>query len=88
MVFLYLRLVTLGFDAYGGVKLLHCFLFQCCDHPYLVDPSLVTFVNKGRPAVDSLSTGIEVSGKLLLLDKFLQEVWEKQLRVVIVFQVC
>lgn len=61
----------------GNMDVLHDVLAEirkCCDHPYLVDPSLVTFVNEGRPAVDSLSTGIEVSGKLLQLDKFLQEV--------------
>lgn len=63
-------------------------LFQCCDHPYLLDPSLQTFVNGGLKIGDYLSNGIEVSGKFFLLDKLLQEVKEKQLRVLIVFQVC
>ncbi|KAL2933215.1 Helicase protein MOM1 [Bienertia sinuspersici] len=61
------------------------FLF-CCDHPYLVDSSLQKFINDRRPSGDYLSNGIEVSGKLLLLDKLLQEVKEKRLRVLIVFQ--
>ncbi|CAO2824280.1 unnamed protein product [Amaranthus hypochondriacus] len=59
---------------------------KCCDHPYLVDSSLQKFVNDGRPVGDYLSNGIEVSGKLLLLDKMLQEVKRKQLRVLIVIQ--
>ncbi|XP_074268846.1 uncharacterized protein LOC141592159 isoform X2 [Silene latifolia] len=59
---------------------------ECCDHPYLVDSSLERFVNEIRPVDDFLKTGIEASGKLLLLDKFLQEVKGKGLRVVIVFQ--
>ncbi|KMT06265.1 hypothetical protein BVRB_7g161900 [Beta vulgaris subsp. vulgaris] len=59
---------------------------KCCDHPYLLDPSLQTFVNGGLKIGDYLSNGIEVSGKFFLLDKLLQEVKEKQLRVLIVFQ--
>ncbi|KAK9755594.1 hypothetical protein RND81_01G037200 [Saponaria officinalis] len=72
-----------------GVMDLHDILVkgrECCDHPYLVDSSLELFVTGERPAVDILTTGIEASGKLLLLDKFLHEVKAKGLRVVIVFQ--
>lgn len=59
---------------------------KCCDHPYLLDQSLEKFVNEGRQTDGYLSTGIEASGKLLLLDKFLHEAREKQCRVLIVFQ--
>ncbi|KAL9239326.1 hypothetical protein vseg_013661 [Gypsophila vaccaria] len=59
---------------------------ECCDHPYLVDSSLERFVNDARPVADILTTGIEASGKLALLDKFLHEVKGKGLRVVIVYQ--
>ena len=51
-----------------------------------MDSSLQKFVNDGRPVGDYLSNGIEVSGKLLLLDKMLQVVKRKQLRVLIVIQ--
>ncbi|GAB4833637.1 hypothetical protein Ancab_031883 [Ancistrocladus abbreviatus] len=59
---------------------------KCCDHPYLVDRSLEISVNKGRPTDDFLSTGIEVSGKLELLDRLLPLIKKQGLRVLILFQ--
>ncbi|XP_021856771.2 uncharacterized protein [Spinacia oleracea] len=59
---------------------------KCCDHPYLVDSSLRGFVNEVHPIGNCFRNDIEVSGKILLLHKLLQEVKEKQLRVLIVFQ--
>lgn len=53
-----------------------------------MDSSLRGFVNEVHPIGNCFRNDIEVSGKILLLHKLLQEVKEKQLRVLIVFQVC
>ncbi|XP_028070607.1 helicase protein MOM1-like isoform X2 [Camellia sinensis] len=59
---------------------------KCCDHPYIVDPSLKGFLNKGLPVVEYLDVDIKASGKLQLLDKILSEIKNRGLRVVILFQ--
>jgi hypothetical protein len=60
---------------------------QCCDHPYLVDKTLHLLLTKGQPVTDILDIGVSASGKLLLLDKMLQEIWKKGQRVLILSQV-
>ena len=61
-------------------------LTQCCDHPYLVDPTLRNS-SKEDVSIDSLDVDINVSGKLQLLDKFLSVIKQCGFRVVVLFQV-
>ncbi|XP_050228274.1 uncharacterized protein LOC126677615 isoform X2 [Mercurialis annua] len=59
---------------------------KCCDHPYLLDQSLQSIIRKGVPAKEYLDVEIQVSGKLLLLDKMLMEINSQGLRALIIFQ--
>lgn len=60
---------------------------KCCDHPYLVDPSIQTSLTKDLDPAKYLDVGIHASGKLQLLDDILMELKKRQLRVVILYQV-
>lgn len=62
------------------------YFLQCCDHPYLVDPTLRNSSKKDI-TVDPLDADINVSGKLQLLDKLLLEIKRHSLRVLVLFQV-
>lgn len=64
------------------------YLFQCCDHPYLADDSLQNSLTKTISGVELLDIGVNASGKLQLLDKILQEMKNRGLKVLILFQVC
>ncbi|KAH9613949.1 hypothetical protein KSS87_011018 [Heliosperma pusillum] len=60
---------------------------DCCDHPYLVNPSLRKFLLPEQPPQDAaLDMGVKASGKLLLLDKLLSEFRNQGLKVLILFQ--
>ncbi|KAG9445638.1 hypothetical protein H6P81_011766 [Aristolochia fimbriata] len=72
-------------DSVGAIRDMLISLRKCCDHPYLVEPSLQTTLAKGVPEI-LLDVGINASGKLQLLDKILSEAKKKKLRVVILFQ--
>ncbi|XP_068667120.1 uncharacterized protein [Aristolochia californica] len=72
-------------DSVGALRDMLISLRKCCDHPYLVEPSLQTTLTKGVPEV-LLDVGINASGKLQIVDKILCEVKKKMLRVVILFQ--
>jgi SNF2 family DNA or RNA helicase len=65
---------------------MYCCL-QCCNHPYLLDPSPSTFVTRGLPVEEHFDIGIKASGKLQLLEKILFEAKRRELRVIILFQV-
>ncbi|KAL7617865.1 hypothetical protein Lser_V15G02068 [Lactuca serriola] len=56
---------------------------KCCDHPYLVDPTLRKSLKKD---VDKLGAEINASGKLQLLDKLLLKIKRYGLRVIVLFQ--
>ncbi|KAL4560517.1 hypothetical protein LXL04_032669 [Taraxacum kok-saghyz] len=58
---------------------------KCCDHPYLVDPTLRESL-KTDVGDDRLDAEISVSGKLQLLDKLLLEIKKCGLRVLVLFQ--
>ena len=60
---------------------------QCCDHPYLVDETLLDSLPKGHPVTDILDIEVRASGKLLLLEKMLRLIKEKRQRVLILSQV-
>lgn len=64
-----------------------CFSSQCCDHPYLVDPSVQKLLIKDLQVVQYLDVGIKACGKLQLLDKLLFELQNRGLRSLIMFQV-
>ena len=68
--------------------ILHLLAFQSCDHPYTVDSSLKRMITKDIPPVHFLDTEIKASGKLQLLEIILSEIKRRQLRVLILFQVC
>uniref|UniRef100_J3MAH4 Helicase protein MOM1 n=1 Tax=Oryza brachyantha TaxID=4533 RepID=J3MAH4_ORYBR len=73
-------------DSVGVLRDILVSLRKCCDHPYLVDQSLQNSLTKGHPLTDILDIGVCASGKLLLLDKMLQEIKNQGLRVIIVSQ--
>ncbi|KAL0370085.1 UNVERIFIED_CONTAM: Helicase protein MOM1 [Sesamum angustifolium] len=72
------------------VRALHDILLtvrKCCDHPYLLDPSVQErLFAEQRPAAELLDIGIEASGKLKLLETMLTEIKTRGLRVLILFQ--
>uniref|UniRef100_A0A0D9WKR2 Chromo domain-containing protein n=1 Tax=Leersia perrieri TaxID=77586 RepID=A0A0D9WKR2_9ORYZ len=67
-------------DNVGVLRDILVSLRKCCDHPYLVDQSLQSSLTKGHPLTDILDIGVRASGKLLLLDKMLQEIRNQGLR--------
>lgn len=69
-------------------QILFFVLWQCCDHPYLVDDNLQGSLTRDLPVTDYLDIGVNASGKLQVLDKILQMVKDQGLRVMILFQVC
>ncbi|KAI3683807.1 hypothetical protein L1987_84322 [Smallanthus sonchifolius] len=58
---------------------------KCCDHPYLVDPTLRNSSGEAS-LIDPLDAEINVSGKMQLLNKLLLEIKQCGLRVVVLFQ--
>nr|XP_045085475.1 uncharacterized protein LOC109777234 isoform X4 [Aegilops tauschii subsp. strangulata] len=60
-------------------------LSKCCDDPYLVDESLRPPVNN-HDQTDPTVTRVQACGKLLLLQKMLEAIRNKRLRVIILFQ--
>ncbi|XP_042481589.1 helicase protein MOM1-like isoform X2 [Macadamia integrifolia] len=73
-------------DSVGALRDLLISARKCCDHPYLLEPSLQSLLTKGLPEVEYLDVGIKASGKLQLLDKILQEMKRRGLRALILFQ--
>ncbi|XP_074307801.1 uncharacterized protein LOC141642771 isoform X2 [Silene latifolia] len=60
---------------------------KCCDHPYIVNPSLRKSLLPENPSQDAaLDMGVKASGKLQLLDKLLSEFRNQGLKVLILFQ--
>jgi len=60
---------------------------QCCDHPYIMNPSLQISLTKDRKEADILDIGIKASGKLQLLGEMLFSIKERGLRALVLFQV-
>ncbi|KAI4322283.1 hypothetical protein L6164_021994 [Bauhinia variegata] len=59
---------------------------KCCNHPYIVEPSLQTLITEGLKEAEYLDVGIRASGKLQLLDLMLTELKKQGLRGLILFQ--
>ncbi|KAM0070177.1 putative DNA helicase [Helianthus debilis subsp. tardiflorus] len=66
-------------------KVLFVRVTVCCDHPYLVDPTLRNS-SKDASLIDPLDAEVNVSGKLQLLDKLLLEIKRSGLRALVLFQ--
>ncbi|CAI8614611.1 unnamed protein product [Vicia faba] len=59
---------------------------KCCNHPYLLNPSLGSLATEGLPVEEHLDIGIKASGKLQLLENILVEAKSRDLRVMILYQ--
>ncbi|AQL02865.1 Helicase protein MOM1 [Zea mays] len=73
-------------DSVGALRNILISLRKCCDHPYLVDQSLQSTLTKDHPVTDILDIGVRSCGKLLLLDRMLQQIRIQGLRVLILSQ--
>ncbi|XP_020580653.1 uncharacterized protein LOC110024818 isoform X2 [Phalaenopsis equestris] len=73
-------------DVVGALHSILVATRKCCDHPYLVDGELRCLLIKGLQSAEFLNAEVRASGKLFLLDKVLQEMKSRGLRVVILFQ--
>ncbi|CAD6340635.1 unnamed protein product [Miscanthus lutarioriparius] len=73
-------------DSVGALRNILISLRKCCDHPYLVDQSLQSTLTKDLPITDILDIGVRSCGKLLLLDRMLQQIKIQGLRVLILSQ--
>uniref|UniRef100_A0A453KWQ2 SNF2 N-terminal domain-containing protein n=1 Tax=Aegilops tauschii subsp. strangulata TaxID=200361 RepID=A0A453KWQ2_AEGTS len=62
-------------------------LSKCCDDPYLVDEFLPNPPVDNHDHTDPIVTRVQACGKLLLLQKMLEAIRNKRLRVIILFQV-
>nr|XP_043611958.1 protein CHROMATIN REMODELING 4-like [Erigeron canadensis] len=58
---------------------------KCCDHPYLVDPTLHNS-SESNSSVDPVAAKIHASGKMHILYKLLLEIKRSGLRVLVLFQ--
>ncbi|XP_076915007.1 uncharacterized protein LOC143574221 [Bidens hawaiensis] len=58
---------------------------KCCDHPYLVDPTLRNSPKDASLIDDPLAAEINVSGKLHVFDKLLLEIKRCGLRALVLF---
>ncbi|KAJ4970479.1 hypothetical protein NE237_003578 [Protea cynaroides] len=73
-------------DSLGALSAILVSARKCCDHPYLLEPSLQSLLTEGLPEVEYLDVGIKASGKLQLLDKILQKMRKCGLRALVLFQ--
>ncbi|KAI3917087.1 hypothetical protein MKX01_003536, partial [Papaver californicum] len=82
----FLRSCSKSFDVVEQLRNVLISTRKCCDHPYLVDPSLQKMLTIGLPVTEYLNVGVKASGKLQVLDKILSEIKKQGLRVLILFQ--
>ncbi|KAK1265772.1 Helicase protein MOM1 [Acorus gramineus] len=73
-------------DHVGSLSDILVIMRKCCDHPYLVDECLQNSITKDAPLSEYLDIGVKASGKLQFLDKILQELKNRGLRALILFQ--
>ncbi|KAE9585765.1 putative DNA helicase chromatin remodeling SNF2 family [Lupinus albus] len=61
---------------------------KCCNHPYVLNPSLQPLLTEGLQTAspEFLDVGCKASGKLQLLDSMLKELRKKKLRALVLFQ--
>ncbi|CAL0332295.1 unnamed protein product [Lupinus luteus] len=61
---------------------------KCCNHPYVLNPSLQPLLTEGLQTTspEFLDVGCKASGKLQLLDSMLKELRKKDLRALVLFQ--
>ncbi|KAL5082395.1 hypothetical protein RYX36_010816 [Vicia faba] len=73
-------------DSVGAIRDVLISTRKCCNHPYVIDPSMQTLLVKGLEEVEYLNVGIKASGKLQLLDSMLKELKKNDLRALLLFQ--
>ncbi|GMG98857.1 hypothetical protein Nepgr_000697 [Nepenthes gracilis] len=73
-------------DIVGALREILLSTRKCCNHPYIMNPSLQLALTKDRPVGDLLDIGVKASGKLQLLDVILSVLKNRGLRVLILFQ--
>ncbi|XP_061946497.1 helicase protein MOM1-like isoform X5 [Populus nigra] len=73
-------------DPVGALRDILISCRKCCDHPYIMNPSLQISLTKDRKEADILDIGIKASGKLQLLGEMLFSIKERGLRVLVLFQ--
>ncbi|KAL3618573.1 hypothetical protein CASFOL_037655 [Castilleja foliolosa] len=74
-------------DQFGALRDILLTVRKCCDHPYLVDPSIQErMIAERRPAAELLNVGIKASGKLQILEMMLTQVKARGLQVLVLFQ--
>ncbi|GFP84248.1 helicase protein mom1 [Phtheirospermum japonicum] len=74
-------------DEFGALRDILLTVRKCCDHPYLVDPSIQErMIAERRPAAELLNVGIKASSKLQLLEMMLTQVKARGLQVLVLFQ--
>lgn len=73
-------------DQVGAFREIITTLRKCCDHPYMVAPSLQSSMIKGLTQDQVLEVGIEASGKLQFLYEMLSKIRYLQHRALVLFQ--
>ncbi|XP_050883884.1 helicase protein MOM1 isoform X3 [Lathyrus oleraceus] len=73
-------------DSVGAIRDVLISTRKCCNHPYVIDPSLQTLLVKGLEEIEYLNVGVKASGKLQLLDSMLKELKKNDLRALVLFQ--
>ncbi|KAJ6974120.1 helicase protein MOM1-like isoform X2 [Populus alba x Populus x berolinensis] len=73
-------------DPVGALRDILISCRKCCDHPYIMNPSLQISLTKDRKEAEILDIGIKASGKLQLLGEMLFSIKERGLRVLVLFQ--
>uniref|UniRef100_I1NWH3 PHD-type domain-containing protein n=1 Tax=Oryza glaberrima TaxID=4538 RepID=I1NWH3_ORYGL len=73
-------------DSVGALHDIYLSLKKCCDHPYIVNEFLRSSLSNNSNVTENIDTVVHASGKLLVLDKMLNEIKKKSLRVILLFQ--
>ncbi|GAB2285063.1 hypothetical protein Dimus_019519 [Dionaea muscipula] len=73
-------------DLVGALREILVSTLKCCNHPYVLEPSLQPALTKGCTLDDLYDIGGKASGKLQLLDAILSELKIRGLRFLILYQ--
>ncbi|KAL6629309.1 hypothetical protein ACP70R_029074 [Stipagrostis hirtigluma subsp. patula] len=73
-------------DSVGALRDIMLCLWKCCNHPCLVDEFMQHLQANIGDVIESIDNRMRASGKLLLLEKMLEEIRNKRLRVIVLFQ--
>ncbi|KAL6848398.1 hypothetical protein ACP4OV_021692 [Aristida adscensionis] len=73
-------------DSIGALRDIMLRLRKCCSHPFLVDELLQHSHASIDDVAELINNSTRASGKLLLLEKMLEEIRKKRSRVIVLFQ--